>query len=63
MAEKETDRRRGQAEAGAKEPDGGPGETGPGAEALGVSTDAEALRLAIDHLLSHFQGGGHGEEE
>jgi len=32
-------------------------------KALGASSDAEALRLALDHLLSHFQGGAHGEEE
>ena len=32
-------------------------------KALGASSDADALRLALDHLLSHFQGGGHGEEE
>ncbi len=32
-------------------------------KALGASSDAEALRLALDHLLSHFPGGGHGEEE
>jgi hypothetical protein len=32
-------------------------------KALGVTSDAEALRLALDHLLSHFEGGGHGEEE
>ena len=32
-------------------------------KALGASSDAEALRLALDHLLSHFTGGHHGEEE
>jgi len=30
-------------------------------KALGASSDAEALRMALDHLLSHFSG--HGEEE
>ena len=32
-------------------------------KALGVTTDADALRLALDHLLSHFQDSRHGEEE
>jgi len=32
-------------------------------KALGVASDAEAMRLALDHLLTHFKGGGHGEEE
>jgi len=34
-------------------------------KALGAASDAEAIRLALDHLLSHFEGGpaGHGEEE
>jgi hypothetical protein len=34
-------------------------------KALGATSDAEAVRLALDHLLSHFDGGpgGHGEEE
>jgi hypothetical protein len=32
-------------------------------KALGVASDAEALRLALDHLLSHFQSAHHGEEE
>ena len=32
-------------------------------KALGATSDAEALRLALDHLLSHFKGGQHGEEE
>jgi hypothetical protein len=32
-------------------------------KALGVSSDAEALRLALDHLLTHFPSGPHGEEE
>jgi hypothetical protein len=31
-------------------------------EALDVDSDAEVLRLALDHLLSHF-GGHHVEEE
>jgi hypothetical protein len=30
---------------------------------LGASSDAEVLRLALDHLLSHFTGHGGGEEE
>ena len=25
--------------------------------------DADALRMALDHLLSHFQSDPHGEEE
>jgi hypothetical protein len=29
---------------------------------LNASSDAEVLRLALDHLLSHFEGP-HGEEE
>ena len=32
-------------------------------KALGASSDSEALRLALDHLLSHFPSGPHGEEE
>jgi hypothetical protein len=38
-------------------------------KALGASSDAEVLRLALDHLLTHFQGGragrhaSQGEEE
>ena len=32
-------------------------------KALGVSSDAEALRQALDHLLTHFPGGVHDEEE
>ena len=32
-------------------------------KALGVSSDAEALRMALDHLLSHFHEGPNGEEE
>ncbi len=32
-------------------------------KALGVSNDAEVLRTALDHLLSHFQSGPHSEEE
>ncbi len=32
-------------------------------KALGASSDAEALRLALDHLLTHFSSGPHGEEE
>ena len=32
-------------------------------KALGVTSDAEALRQALDHLLTHFPGGGHEEEE
>lgn len=32
-------------------------------KALGVSSDAEALRLALDHLLTHFHDAGQGEEE
>ena len=32
-------------------------------KALGVSSDAEALRLALDHLLSHFQTEHQAEEE
>lgn len=28
---------------------------------LGVGSDAEVLRLALDHLLGHFEG--HDEEE
>ena len=32
-------------------------------KALGVATDAEALRLALDHVLSHFRGGHNSEEE
>lgn len=32
-------------------------------KALGASSDAEALRLALDHLLSHFPSGSSGEEE
>jgi hypothetical protein len=37
-------------------------------KALGASSDAEVLRLALDHLLTHFQGGAgrrasKGEEE
>jgi hypothetical protein len=31
-------------------------------KALNASSDAEVLRLALDHLLSHFEGP-HGEEE
>jgi hypothetical protein len=31
-------------------------------EALGVSSDAEVLRLALDHLLEHFPDKA-GEEE
>jgi hypothetical protein len=30
---------------------------------LGASNDAEALRLALDHLLSHFEGQRQTEEE
>jgi hypothetical protein len=29
---------------------------------LNASSDAEVLRLALDHFLSHFEGP-HGEEE
>jgi len=34
-------------------------------KALGASSDAEAVRQALDHLLSHIGGGpgGRGEEE
>ena len=32
-------------------------------KALGTTSDAEALRLALDHLLSHFPDAKHGEEE
>ena len=32
-------------------------------KALGASSDSEALRLALDHLLTHFPSGPHGEEE
>ena len=32
-------------------------------KALGASSDAEAIRMALDHLLSHFPEGPHGEEE
>ena len=32
-------------------------------KALGASSDAEALRLALDHVLTHFSSGSHGEEE
>ena len=32
-------------------------------KALGVSSDAEALRLALDHLLTHFESGHRGAEE
>jgi hypothetical protein len=32
-------------------------------KALGASSVAEALRLALDHLLTHFPSGPHGEEE
>jgi hypothetical protein len=31
-------------------------------KALGVASDAEVLRLALDHVLNHFEGGP-GEEE
>jgi hypothetical protein len=31
-------------------------------QVLGTDSDAEVLRLALDHLLSHFDGS-HGEEE
>ena len=32
-------------------------------KALGVTSDAEALRLALEHVLTHFKGLGQGEEE
>ena len=32
-------------------------------KALGASSDSEALRLALDHLLTHFPSSPHGEEE
>jgi hypothetical protein len=32
-------------------------------KALGASSDSEALRLALDHLLTHFSISPHGEEE
>jgi hypothetical protein len=32
-------------------------------KALGASSDSEALRLALDHLLTHFPSGPHSEEE
>jgi hypothetical protein len=32
-------------------------------KALGASSDSEALRLALDHLLTHFPSDPHGEEE
>jgi hypothetical protein len=32
-------------------------------KAIGASSDAEALRLALDHLLTHFPSAPHGEEE
>jgi hypothetical protein len=35
---------------------------GKAKELLGASSDAEALRMALDHFLSHFEGH-HGEEE
>jgi hypothetical protein len=31
-------------------------------KAFGLPSDAEVLRFALDHLLSHFDHG-HGEEE
>jgi hypothetical protein len=31
-------------------------------QVLGLTSDAEVLRVALDHLLSHF-GGQQGEEE
>jgi hypothetical protein len=30
---------------------------------LGASSEAEVLRLALDHLLSHFEGHDSAEEE
>ena len=32
-------------------------------KALGALNDADALRMALDHLLSHFKSDQRGEEE